>query len=41
MPAGNKLGVVIASYDRLFLDQTPVDSTVTLLTGSQLQMPIH
>jgi predicted acyl esterase len=41
MPAGNKLGVVIASYDKLFLDQTPVESTVTLLAGSQLQMPIH
>lgn len=41
MPAGNKLGVVIATHDRLFLDQTPIGSTITINSGSKLRMPIH
>jgi predicted acyl esterase len=41
MPKGNKLGIVIATHDRLYLDQTPVDSTISIVSGSTLQMPIH
>jgi predicted acyl esterase len=41
MPKGNKLGIVIATHDRLYLDQSPLDSTISVASGSTLQMPIH
>jgi hypothetical protein len=41
LPAHHRLGVVVATRDMLFLDQSPDSSNIVFLDGSTLTMPIN
>lgn len=41
MPAKNHFAIVVATHDKLFLDQSPDNVDITISSGSVLNLPLH